>query len=77
MSDRVTTALLAVVFALDAFLPALLSLLLSGCAADFGSVVNVGPSGEQHVEEIAGMNRKARRTWYAQQRALSKKGKAL
>lgn len=28
-------------------------LLASGCAADFGTVVNVGPSAERHIEEIA------------------------
>lgn len=28
-------------------------MLASGCAADFGTVVNVGPSAERHVEKIA------------------------
>jgi len=29
-----------------------LALLMSGCAVDFGSVVNVGPSAERHIEKI-------------------------
>jgi len=29
-----------------------LALLMAGCAADFGTVVNVGPSAERHIDKI-------------------------